>query len=461
MHWVILSSPMVWPVWSGFWYRKVAAPGSLPRAIFVWEGRPAIPERFPPGFSGRRFPVGLSLLLLLFAAMAAGCGGGGTVSGPTRSAAMGFTYFPDDNTSEALSFALSVIANEGDLLVAHHDSGIPWDAALANDFGRYPQDFQDEVTGIATWKPPGHRLYLAVTPIAFLRNRLAPTRGPGGAQTFLPPWDGYPFDHPDVIAAFTNHCRFLVDRYRPDFFAFGIEVNLLRAVVADDNVWNGYVALSAAVYGALKSAYPSLPIFQTVQAEAFHADPAAQTASIGQVLPYTDYVAVSSYPFSDFARYPDGSQADPSLLPTGYFSALADLAPGKPFAIAETAWPAEDVTAPYPITIRSNADFQKQYLEFLLSSTEALSGRFVTYFFTRDYDSLWDKVLIGDPDAPLLRLWRDTGLYDGDGAPRPSLSSWRSIFSRPLRGTAEEIVRFGLRAFRIAGGPENPVDAFH
>ncbi len=346
---------------------------------------------------------------------------------------MGFTYFPHDNTSEALEFSLTAIAAHGDLVVAHHDSGIPWDAALDNDFSQYPQDLQDEVTGIAAWKPPGHRLYLAVTPIAFLRNRLAPTRGAGGAQTFQPPWDGYPFDHPDVVAAFTNHCRILIERYKPDFFALGIEVNLLRASVADDNVWNGYVALSTAVYGALKASYPSLPIFQTIQAETFHADPAAQAAAIGQILPCTDYIAVSSYPFSDAARYPDGSLADPSALPSDYFSALAALAPGKPFAIAETAWPAEDVTAPYPITIRSDAECQKRYIEFLLSSADALSGQFVNYFIVRDYDGLWDNVLVGDPNAPLIRLWRDTGLYDGAGVPRPALASWQSVFSRPVR----------------------------
>ncbi len=234
---------------------------------------------------------------------------------------MGFTYFPHDNTFDALAFALNAIATEGDLLVVHHDSGIPWDAALDNDFSQYPQDLQDEITGIAAWKPPGHRLYLAVTPIALLRDRLAPTRGPGGTQNFQPPWDGYAFDHPGVIVAFTNHCRFLIERYRPDFFAFGIEVNLLRALVADDNIWNGYVALSAAVYGALKASYPSLPIFQTLHAEAFYDKPAAQAVAIGQLLPYMDYVAISAYPFGTAGRYPDGSLADPSLLPADYYSA--------------------------------------------------------------------------------------------------------------------------------------------
>ncbi len=61
------------------------------------------------------------LMLILFATLA-GCGGG-TPSGPsaTRSAAMGFTCFPGDSTPEALGFALSAIAADGDLVVAHHD----------------------------------------------------------------------------------------------------------------------------------------------------------------------------------------------------------------------------------------------------------------------------------------------------------------------------------------------------
>ncbi len=91
------------------------------------------------------------------------------------------------------------------------------------------------------------------------------------------------------------------------------------------------------------------------------------------------------------------------------------------------------MTAPYPITIRSNADCQKRYVEFLLSSAEAASGQFVNYFFVRDCDALWDSFLVGHPYAPLARLWRDTGLYDGAGAPRPALSAWRSVFTRPRR----------------------------
>jgi hypothetical protein len=359
-------------------------------------------------------------------------GGGGGAVGPTRGPALGFTYFPYDNSSAAIEFALSVIDNDADLLVAHHDSGIPWNAALDNDFGSYPQDFQNEIIAISALKPPGHKLYVAVTPIAFFRNGLAPTRNIGGVQTFDAPWNGYPFDHPDVIAAFTNHCRMLIDRYNPDFFTFGIEANLLRLNVSDV-VWNQYIALSATVYASLKASYPALPLIQTIQAEAYYAYKTTQIPAIMQFLPYTDYIAVSSYPFMDAYRYRSDNVADPSFLPLNYFSEIASLAPAKPFAIAETAWPAEDVTSPYPITIPSTAAFQQAYVDFLLEATESLDGRFINYFFTRDYDPLWDNSLQYDPNASLLRLWKDTGMYDGAGNARPALSSWRAALSIPRR----------------------------
>jgi hypothetical protein len=58
----------------------------------------------------------------------------------------------------------------------------------------------------------------------------------------------------------------------------------------------------------------------------------------------------------------------------------------------------------------------------------------VTWFFTRDYDALWEAEMRVLPEAPLLRLWKDTGLYAGDGGARPALASWRRWLARPRVG---------------------------
>jgi hypothetical protein len=359
----------------------------------------------------------------------AGCKDDGGPEIGTRSFALGFTYFPHDGTATGLGQALDVITKDGDLLVAHFDGGVPWEAALRNDFSLYPQDLQAEVTGIVNSMPAGHALYVAVTPIAFKRDRLAPTRGSNGMQTFLPPWDAYAFDHPDVVRAFRNHCRLMIERFDPDFFAFGIEVNLLP-LNAQVDTWKQYLALAESVYVDLKKTFPALPICQTIQVEGYWSDPAAQSIAISQIATSTDLAALSSYPFADGRRYQNGSVADPALLPPNYFASVASLLSGRPFAIAETAWPAEDIGTPYPVLVRSNEGRQKSFVDLILSEADQRNAEFVTWFFSRDYDVYWESTLRTQPDSALFRLWKDTGLYDGDGNPRMARDAWMSFLSR-------------------------------
>lgn len=346
----------------------------------------------------------------------------------TRTYALGFGYFPHDGTPAGVLAALDVIENDADMLVAHFDGGIPWDAALANDFNAYPPNLRDEVIGIAAARPPGHELYLAMTPIAFLRDRLAPTLTATG-PVFQAPWDVRDFDHPEVVTAYRNHCHIMIDAFQPDYVAFGVEVNLFALLVAD-SLYQSYVNLADSVYADLKASYPALPVFQTIQADAYYVDAPAQQAVIAQILPTSDYLALSAYPFADALRYPDQSRADPALLPATFFSTIRNLAPAKPFAIAETGWPAEVIDAPYPIEVLSAPLYQEQYVTWFLDEADRLEARFVSVLIARDYDAFWESTLKHDPNAATLRLWRDIGIYDGAGAARPARGVWRLRLAR-------------------------------
>ena len=116
-------------------------------------------------------------------------------------------------------------------------------------------------------------------------------------------------------------------------------------------------------------------------------------------------------------------------MAANYFTELANLASNKPFAIAETAWPAEDVTAPYPVLIPATEATQQAYLERLLADSDSLSAAFVCWFFTRDFDDFWESDLQFNAIAPTIRLWKDTGLYDGKGNTRPALILWREYLA--------------------------------
>ncbi len=325
---------------------------------------------------------------------------------------MGFTDFPHALSIDALVEAYGVIERDGDLAAMHFDSGIPWPEALSG--APYAQQYLDELNGKAGIVPDGHVVYLAITPISFGRDGLAVYHGATANEPLPAPWDGYGFDEPDVIKAFIAHAKLMIDLYSPDYFAYAIEANALYDNRPED--WPAFLALAEAVYTSTKASHPELPVFVTLQAEWFHRDPTAQADAITQLLPFTDLIALSSYPFID--------ELDADEIPETYFSEITALAPDKPFAIAETSWPAENVDDPYPVVLPGSEDKQRLYVERLLNEAEELDAEFVTWFFTRDFDDQWDNVLVSHPSAPTLRLWKDTGLYDGEGTPRAGLSVW-------------------------------------
>jgi len=251
---------------------------------------------------------------------------------------MGFTPLPPCQfRGGAVESAYDVIASDADMIVQHFDDGVPWQEALDNaDHGTtyrdtYATNLLNDLDYKLAHDPAGHVLYLAVTPLGPMRDGLALRRGAGADEALTPPWDGYGLDNPAVITAYTQHCINMIEHFHPDYFAYAIEANLLAyadSLNATDK-WPAFVNLAAAVYPALKARYPDLPIFISLQVGTFHADVAAQSTTINQVLPYTDYMGISAYPYTE--------TPDPADLPDDYFSQLTDLAPTKPVAIAETA----------------------------------------------------------------------------------------------------------------------------
>jgi hypothetical protein len=324
---------------------------------------------------------------------------------------LGFTDFPSAVTEDALAFAYQTIARDGDLAAWYFDDGVPWGEALAGT--PYPPGFVVDIERKASNTPPGHVVYLAVTPINSARDGLAGYRGDTGEQPLPPPWAGRHLDDPSVILAFVNHSDRMIAALQPQYFSYATEVNLLFQF--NPLEWPSFIRFAAAVYPTLKARHPGLPIFLTLQADTFYADRAGQSQAVAQLMPYTDIVAVSTYPFREYS--------DPSLLPADHLSALSDLARDKPFAIAESGWPAEDVGPPYPYYIPGSEEAQGRFVVRLLGDAEQLQARFVTWTFSRDFDPLWASIT--DPQQRLvLRLFRNCGLYTADGRARSGLSVW-------------------------------------
>jgi hypothetical protein len=255
---------------------------------------------------------------------------------------------------------------------------------------------------------------------------MAPYHGPQGVTDLPPPWDTYAFNHPDVMSAYLAYAQRAIEHFDPDYLAIGIEVNGLLTNTPD--AWSDYLELHQYVYEQLKGEYPDLPIMVSLVAPALlqgyteEHDYSAQMQALEEIMPYSDYFALSLYPYM--------SVYTTERLPDDLFQRLHELSE-KPMAIAETGYPGDSFSLTLPdgvYTFESDPEKQAEYMSLLLNSAQTYDVRFVVNFVLRDYDAVWEAM--GRDET--LAIWRDTGIYDEDGILRPAGDIWMDWLSRPM-----------------------------
>ncbi|WP_437547252.1 hypothetical protein WME97_44840 [Sorangium sp. So ce367] len=350
--------------------------------------------------------------------------GGGAGSGATRSFALGFTPFPYDVTSQAVDWTYGALKQDGDLFAFHTTQGVAWVEALeGKSAAQYGAHIKAEWAKHVAQIPAGHKVYVGLTPLDDSRTKLADYWGDMEHMPLPGEWAGYALDAPQVITAYINFCEAAVGHYKPDYLGIGIEVNLLKK--QNPSAWPAYLTLHKKTYEALKQKHPTLPVFASVTAVDLlkgwtDADHEAQMQALAELLPYTDHLALSFYP------YMSAYLANP--VPAGTFDQLAALAPGKPMLIAETGFPAQSTELPSSgLTFEGTEAKQDAWLSLVLAEADKRKMPMVVNFVARDYDALWTAAGGGD----LLAVWRDTGLYAEDGSARKALASWKDWLGQP------------------------------
>jgi hypothetical protein len=347
-------------------------------------------------------------------------------AGPSaRSFRLGFTPFPHDTTESAVEGTYGYLANDGDLYAFHTLPGVPWvEAGAGKGFAEYGKSVRDSWSFQKSRVKAGHGVYLGLTPLDDGRKQLADQWGDAEHMPLPSPWSTYAFDAAEVRAAYLKFCEEGIALFNPDYLAIGIEVNLLKKNAPEK--WSAYVTLQKETYRALKAKHPKLPVFVTVTAVDIlagwtDAGDAAQAEALTDVMAFSDYLALSFYPY--MSKYLTND------IPADTFDKLQALAKGKPIAIAESGYPAETFTLPTAkLTFEGTDGKQAAWIEKLLRVADEKRFAFVVNFAARDYDALWEK--IGRDELALV--WRDTGLYAGDGRERPSLGRWRTTLARPF-----------------------------
>ena len=351
---------------------------------------------------------------------------------------MGFTPMPFDASADDAEQAAiddvvyETLSSRGNIIAHHFDEGVPWQAAFE---GRtlYHPNIEAAIANRLARTPPDQRIYLALTPLAQDRRSLADNWGAESREPRPGAWAARDFGDFEVLVAYYNFCREMIRRFQPDYFAYAIEANLW-ADETDPDRFSAFWGFSAWIYQGLKAEFPELPIFLTVVADD-DARFARQWPYTATLLGSSDLVAVSSYPYF----YPDLA-GDPASIPDDWFSRIRDLAPGKPYAVAETGYIAEDLSFPVgPGSVHvvpGDAAWQDQYLQFVMTDAVNASAAFVIWFVSIDYDALWEKIST-DPQTPsIFLLWKDTGLIDETFTARPALFTWDVwlAYSRWLNG---------------------------
>ncbi len=341
--------------------------------------------------------------------------------GPTeREFRMGFTPFPHDISLEALGWVDRFVGSEADIVACHFE-GVPW--AEAHSGEPFHPRLMEEWRRALDAAPDGAAVYLAVTPIALSRDRVAPYRAEEEDLPIPEPIAGLPFDDPLLMQTYLAYVRRAVEFFDPDYLAIAIESNELRHNAPDQ--WDAYTRLHTHVYEAIKAERPDLPIFASLTLHSMRnpewTDSDAVLADWLELTPCNDLVAISAYPFlgGRTARIAeDLAWLDRTFGPYG-----------KPFAVAEMGENAEPLRLEgFGVTLPGTPDTQKAVLEAFLEFLGAHESEFVIWFVPRDYDLLWEKIATSAPEW--AKAWKDCGLVSEDGLERPALALWREWMAR-------------------------------
>lgn len=378
---------------------------------------------------------------ILLAAVACGGGGGGGGGGPAavvpqgaggiaeRAFFVSLHALPPDWSSDPdelhaiMTAAYAEFAAHSDLLSHQITAGVPWLALAAGQ--PLPADVESDLATRAALSPGP--VYVGTSPLNAARDGLAPDAGLGALP---PPWDALAFDDPLVVSNYVAWCRLLIERFAPEVFAYAIEPNMIALADKAPASYAALLSLLQQTYAALKLEYPALPLCLTVQIDYLVVEPVVQEDVLAELLLVSDLVAVSTYPW--FVPTLVGA-LQPGELPPDWFDRVLALAPGKPFAIAETGGAAEDLDLPgLGLSVPASPLDQLAVLDLLLADAQRLGALFVAWLSLHDLDAfLASGAPVPPSEAEILSIFKDMGLIDELGEPRPSLALWDAWVAAP------------------------------
>jgi ADP-glucose pyrophosphorylase len=131
-----------------------------------------------------------------------------------------------------------------------------------------------------------------------------------------------------------------------------------------------------------------------------------------QLLPYTDMLGLSAYPYVNISSSATGN-TDPALFPANYFERFINLDSSKPLAFAETGYIAENLSIPfYSLNKQGKESWQKDYLEKIFSLCNKHKAELLIWFCHKDYDAGNIRLRQLGKYQDLFGFWEDIGTIE-------------------------------------------------
>ncbi|MBU7019017.1 MAG: hypothetical protein HXS44_16020 [Theionarchaea archaeon] len=204
---------------------------------------------------------------------------------------------------------------------------------------------------------------------------------------------------------YTMSALSFVKTYHPQYFALGIEVNVLYEKSPQD--FEDFVTFYSEVYDAIKKESPITKVFTIFQLERMKGlhgglfggenDPDNEQWTLLDKFPKVDIAA--------FTTYPGLIYKNPSDIPADYYTEIS-LYTRKPVAFTEIGWHS---TAAIPGWESSEYE-QREFVEIFFTLTKNMNIELMIWSFLYDQG-------ISEP------FW-SMGFYDKDGNAKPAWDAW-------------------------------------
>jgi hypothetical protein len=327
--------------------------------------------------------------------------------GEPRATKLGFSTLPPERTSDAYLQAFATAAQYADVVMIQRTP--PWEDFMKG--GQVSKETAD-TTRIETAlldQYQGLGLFYAIDPTDGIvqRSRLA------NLPPSIDPQVGYRDER--VRDALIAYAAYVAKNYKPEYLAFGVEVNMTYERAAPEQ-FEAFLEIYSDAYDVVKGNSPDTKVFPTFQLEdlegAFGKVHPPRWELLDRFAGRMDMLAISTYPFLGEARSAGDIRPD-------YYSQLKEHWDG-PIMISETGYASAPVEG--RVTVGTEAD-QQAYVDRLLQEANSLGFELVVWFAALDPAFASSGATV---------VFRDIGLRKSDGSNKLAWTSWDQWARRPL-----------------------------